>query len=62
MSDRIVSARAITCSPGRNYVTVKVEPAQGLDFLLPSPLKIFGWLATFVMAIAAIGMFATWAG
>ncbi|MDP8997829.1 MAG: divalent metal cation transporter [Pseudomonadota bacterium] len=31
-------------------------------FLLPSLLKIFGWLATFVMAIAAIGMFVTWGG
>jgi mannonate dehydratase len=30
MSDRIVSARAIACSPGRNYVTVKVETEQGL--------------------------------
>ena len=32
------------------------------DFALPPILKAFGWLATFVMAIAAIGMFATWSG
>ena len=32
------------------------------DFSLPPVLKIFGWLATFVMAVAALGMFATWNG
>jgi NRAMP (natural resistance-associated macrophage protein)-like metal ion transporter len=29
------------------------------DFVLPWPLKIVGWLATLVMAAAAVGMFAT---
>ncbi len=29
------------------------------SFTLPLPLKLIGWLATFVMAAAAIGMFAT---
>ena len=29
-------------------------------FTLPWPLKIFGWLATGVMATAAVVMFATW--
>jgi Mn2+/Fe2+ NRAMP family transporter len=28
-------------------------------FTLPLPLKLVGWLATFVMAGAAVGMFAT---
>jgi Mn2+/Fe2+ NRAMP family transporter len=28
-------------------------------FTLPAPLKIVGWLATAVMAVAAVGMFAT---
>ena len=32
------------------------------DFSLPLILKTFGWLATFVMAIAAFGMFATLGG
>ena len=32
------------------------------DFSVPLILKTFGWLATFVMAIAAFGMFATWGG
>ncbi len=31
-------------------------------FALRPVLKIFGWLATAVMAAAAIGMFATWGG
>ena len=30
MSDRITAARAIVCSPGRNYVTVVIETAEGL--------------------------------
>jgi NRAMP (natural resistance-associated macrophage protein)-like metal ion transporter len=30
------------------------------NFALSKPLKIMGWLATFVMAAAAVGMFATW--
>lgn len=30
------------------------------DFQLDVGLKIVGWLATAVMAIAAIGLFATW--
>ena len=30
------------------------------QFTLPWPLKVVGWLATAVMALAAIGMFATW--
>ncbi len=29
-------------------------------FVLPLPLKLAGWLATGVMALAAIAMFATW--
>ncbi len=29
-------------------------------FALPPVLKTFGWLATAVMAVAAVGMFATW--
>jgi NRAMP (natural resistance-associated macrophage protein)-like metal ion transporter len=29
-------------------------------FVLPWPLKAFGWLSTLAMAAAAIGMFATW--
>ena len=29
-------------------------------FALRPLLKVFGWLATAVMAIAAVGMFATW--
>jgi Mn2+/Fe2+ NRAMP family transporter len=29
-------------------------------FVLTKPLAILGWLATAVMAAAAIGMFATW--
>jgi Mn2+/Fe2+ NRAMP family transporter len=32
------------------------------EFTLPLPLKIIGWAATVVMAIAAIGMLATWGG
>jgi NRAMP (natural resistance-associated macrophage protein)-like metal ion transporter len=32
------------------------------EFALRPSLKIFGWLATAVMAVAAIGMFATWGG
>ena len=35
------------------------RPAMG-DFRLPVGLKIVGWLATLVMAAAAIGLFATW--
>jgi Mn2+/Fe2+ NRAMP family transporter len=31
-------------------------------FTLTRPLLILGWLATAVMAAAAIGMFATWGG
>jgi Mn2+/Fe2+ NRAMP family transporter len=31
-------------------------------FALTWPLVILGWLATTVMAAAAIGMFATWGG
>ena len=30
------------------------------QFALPPLLRVFGWLATAVMAVAAIGMFATW--
>jgi len=30
------------------------------EFRLPVGLKIFGWLATAVMAAAAVGLFATW--
>jgi hypothetical protein len=30
------------------------------DFVLRPVLKTMGWLATAVMALAAIGMFATW--
>lgn len=30
------------------------------DFQLPTGLKIVGWLATAVMAVAAVGLFATW--
>ena len=30
------------------------------DFTLPAGLKLMGWLATTVMALAAIGLFATW--
>ncbi len=30
------------------------------DFTMPLPLKIFGWLATATMAVAAIVMFVTW--
>jgi hypothetical protein len=30
------------------------------DFQLRAGLKIVGWLATAVMAVAAIGLFATW--
>jgi Mn2+/Fe2+ NRAMP family transporter len=30
------------------------------EFKLKPALKILGWLATVVMAVAAIGMFATW--
>jgi len=30
------------------------------QFALSPALKIFGWLATAVMAAAAVGMFATW--
>jgi NRAMP (natural resistance-associated macrophage protein)-like metal ion transporter len=30
------------------------------QFVLAKPLKMMGWLATLVMAAAAIGMFATW--
>ena len=32
------------------------------DFPLPTVLRALGWLATFVMAIAAVGMFITWGG
>jgi NRAMP (natural resistance-associated macrophage protein)-like metal ion transporter len=32
------------------------------DFPLPPILKMIGWLATFAMAISALGMFATWGG
>jgi Mn2+/Fe2+ NRAMP family transporter len=30
------------------------------EFKLHAGLRIFGWLATIVMAAAAIGLFATW--
>ena len=30
------------------------------DFVLPTPLKLVGWLATAVMGVAAVLMFATW--
>jgi Mn2+/Fe2+ NRAMP family transporter len=30
------------------------------DFVLGPGLKAMGWLATAVMALAAVGMFATW--
>ena len=30
------------------------------QFALPSPLRAVGWAATAVMAVAAVGMFATW--
>jgi Mn2+/Fe2+ NRAMP family transporter len=30
------------------------------NFALSKPLKVMGWLATFVMAAAVVGMFATW--
>jgi Mn2+/Fe2+ NRAMP family transporter len=30
------------------------------QFALRPVLRVFGWLATAVMAVAAIGMFATW--
>jgi len=36
------------------------KPAAMGDFQLHIGLKIVGWLATAVMAIAAIGLFATW--
>ena len=32
------------------------------QFVLGVPLKVLGWLATLVMLLAAIGMFATWGG
>jgi Mn2+/Fe2+ NRAMP family transporter len=32
------------------------------EFIIGASLKITGWLATAVMALAAIGMFATWGG
>jgi Mn2+/Fe2+ NRAMP family transporter len=35
------------------------RPAMG-DFQLHTGLKIVGWLATLVMAAAAIGLFASW--
>ena len=31
-------------------------------FVLPMPLRVIGWVATVVMAAAAVGMFATWSG
>jgi len=30
------------------------------DFVMSTRLKLMGWLATAVMGLAAIGMFATW--
>jgi hypothetical protein len=30
------------------------------EFVMGPVLKTFGWLATAVMALAAVGMFATW--
>ena len=36
------------------------RPSVMGPFVLPIALKILGWLATAVMALAAIGMFATW--
>jgi len=35
------------------------RPAMG-EFRLHIGLKIVGWLATFIMVAAAIGLFATW--
>ena len=32
------------------------------EFALPMALKIIGWLATAVMAVASVGMFATMGG
>ena len=32
------------------------------EFMLRPLLKTFGWLATLVMALAVVGMFATWGG
>jgi NRAMP (natural resistance-associated macrophage protein)-like metal ion transporter len=37
-----------------------VKPALMGQFVLSTPLWLMGWLATAVMAAAAIGMFATW--
>jgi Mn2+/Fe2+ NRAMP family transporter len=38
------------------------HPAAVGHFRLPRVLEILGWVATFVMLAAAIGMFATWNG
>ena len=36
------------------------RPAVMGQFVLSNSLKTMGWLATGVMAVATIGMFATW--
>jgi len=33
---------------------------MGEQFILPTRLKIWGWLATAVMIAASIGLFVTW--
>jgi Mn2+/Fe2+ NRAMP family transporter len=44
---------------GDDYAHASRESVMG-KFVLTKSLAILGWLATAVMAAAAIGMFATW--
>ena len=39
---------------------IAVSPAVMGQFVIGRWLRGFGWLATAVMAVAAVGMFATW--
>jgi hypothetical protein len=39
-----------------------MQPKVMGRFTLPRPLWVFGWLATAVMAVTVVAMFATWGG
>jgi hypothetical protein len=39
-----------------------MRPSVMAAFTLPRPLQIVGWLATFAMAAAVVGMVVSWLG
>jgi Mn2+/Fe2+ NRAMP family transporter len=41
-------------------MVLAARPAVMGPFTLSTPLRVMGWLATAVMALAAVAMFATW--